>query len=89
MRVKVTGKKVTGLIEGTAASYILPGRLEVLPAGGESRAGAEGAGAGRLEAIDGAAPVQLVIRSPKELALAHGLSADQATDDAVQTRKPN
>ena len=38
LRVKITGKKVTGVIGGVAAAYILPGRLEVLPPVGEKPA---------------------------------------------------
>ena len=88
MRVKVTGKKVTGVIGGTAASYILPGRLEVLPAGDDKpRKELKVLARAEWKLIDGAAPVQLLIRSPRELALAHGLPADQTTDDVVQSRE--
>ena len=88
LRVKLTGKRVTGMIGGVAADYILPGRLEVLPAVGDKPAVKELKVLARADwkPVEGAAPLALVIRSPKELALAHGEPEDKATTDAVQER---
>ncbi len=90
MRVKITGKKVSGTKQGGPFSYILPRRLAVL---GDKAA--EGKGTRVLKVLGvanewpfgGTAPAQFAIRSPKELVLARGLPAGQADDDAVKTRE--
>ncbi len=88
LRVKITGKKTSGQIQGVAVSYILAGRLEVVPADG-AKTVRELKVLARTEwkPGEGVAPVQLVIRGPKELALAHGQPADKADDDVLQTRE--
>ncbi len=90
MRVKITGKKTSGTVgtAGNAFAYILPGRLEVLPVGSAKPTGKVhkvlARGAWRLG--DNLAPVQIVIRSAKELALSHGELADKAETDAAKTQ---
>ncbi len=88
MRVKIIGKKLSGQIRGVPQSYILPGRLEVLPAAAE-KAPKELKILARAEWTAGpsVAPVSQVIRSPRELALAHGQPEDKATDASVQERE--
>ncbi len=87
-RVKITGKKESGIVRNTPFAYILPGRLEVLPAEGTKPAGKAfkvlARGAWRVG--DNAAPLQLVIRSAKELVLSHGQTADRAEDDSLKTQ---
>ncbi len=90
MRVKITGKKVSGTMQGVPFAYILPRRLEVV---GDKPASDKGArelkvlGVANEWPFGGAAPAQFAIRSPRELVLARGLPAGQADDDAVQTRE--
>ncbi|HBI45395.1 MAG TPA: hypothetical protein DDY78_21465 [Planctomycetales bacterium] len=86
MRVKITGKKVSGMVGSNPFAYILPGRLEVMPAVGDKAAGKtlKVLARGTWRVGDSAAPLQLVIRSAKELALSHGQAADKAEDDSVK-----
>jgi hypothetical protein len=87
MRVKITGKKVSGMVGSNPFAYILPGRLEVMPVGGKPAVKAlKVLARGTWRVGDNAAPVQLVIRSAKELALSHGEPADKAETDAVKTQ---
>jgi PrcB C-terminal len=88
MRVKITGKKESGMVGNNPFAYILPGRLEVLPVGGGKPAvkALKVLARGTWRVGDSPAPVQLVIRSAKELALSHGQLADKADDDAVKTQ---
>jgi hypothetical protein len=88
MRVKITGKKVSGSIGNNPFAYILPGRLEVMPAVGDKPAAKvlKVLARGTWRVGDGAAPLQLVIRSAKELSLAHGQTADKAEDDTLKTQ---
>ena len=84
--VKITGKKLTGIINGQPADYILPGLLEVVPPAGEKPAVKELKVLARTDwtLAVGPAPTMLVIRNPEQLALAHGEPADKATLDSVQ-----
>ena len=67
MRVKITGKLVSGIVRGNAFAYILPGRLEVVPPPGEKPTvkvlKVLARGPWRLG--NKPDPVQLVIRSAK------------------------
>ena len=87
-RVKITGKKVSGSVGARVFSHILPGRLEVLPAVGDKPnvKGLKVLARGAWKTAEGAAPVQIVIRSAEELARSHGQPDDKARDEAVQTR---
>ncbi len=90
MRVKITGKKVSGTKQGVPFSYILPRRLVVL---GDKSAGEKTARELKVQGVanewpfGGLAPAQFAVRSPRELVLARGLPANQADDDKVQTRE--
>jgi hypothetical protein len=86
LRVKITGKKVSGEVRGVPMTYILPAQLAVVTA---DKPGKELKILAKAEwrPVEGAAPLQLVIRSPAELAKAHGQPADRATDTAVQNRE--
>lgn len=86
LRVKITGKHLTGIIGGQAADYILPGRLEVVPPAGEKPAVKELKVLARTEwhLATALAPTGLVIRNPEQLALAHGEPPDKATLASVQ-----
>jgi PrcB C-terminal len=87
-RVKITGKKVDGTIGSRPFSHILPSRLEVLPLVGDKPNAKElkMLARGAWKPVEGAAPVQLVIRSAEELARSHGQAEDKAKDEAVQKR---
>jgi PrcB C-terminal len=88
MRVKITGKKVSGSIGNNPFAYILPGRLDVMPPAGDKPATKvlKVLARGAWRVGDSAAPLQLVIRSAKELSLAHGQTADKAEDDTLKTQ---
>lgn len=86
-RVKITGKKVSTIEHQVAVSYVLPAKLEVLPPVGENPNVKELKIFARADwKAEGAAPLALAIRSPKELVLAHGEPTDKATDEAAQQR---
>ena len=86
MRVKITGKKVSGTVMNHAFAYILPGRLEIMPVVGAKpvEKALKVLARAPWRVGDNPAPVQLVIRSAKELSLSHGLPADQAETDSAQ-----
>jgi PrcB C-terminal len=88
MRVKITGKKVSGILGSNPFAYILPGQLEVVPVGDGNPAekALKVLARGTWRVGDSPAPLQLVIRSAKELALSHGLRAGTAEDDSVKTQ---
>ena len=88
MKVRITGKLVSGTVRGNPFAYILPGWLEVVPPPGEKPTvkvlKVLARGPWRLGTKPD--PVQLVIRSAKELALSHGIRAGQAEDYPAETR---
>ena len=88
LRVKITGKHLTGIIRGMPTDYILPGRLEVVSPAGEKPAVKELKVLARTDwnMATGMAPTGLAIRNPEQLALAHGEPPDKATLDSVQER---
>jgi hypothetical protein len=88
MRVKITGKKESGMVGNNPFAYILPGRLEVMPLVGDKPAlkSLKVLARGTWRVGNSPAPLQLVIRSPKELALSHGQTADNADDDSIKTQ---
>ena len=77
MRVKITGKKVSGTKQGVPFSYILPRRLVVL---GDKSAGEKTARELKVQGVanewpfGGLAPAQFAVRSPRELVLAPGVA---------------
>ncbi len=86
LRVKITGKHLTGIVRGKPTDYILPGRLEVEPPAGEKPAVKELKVLARTDwnMATGMAPTALVVRNPEQLALAHGEPPDKASLDSVQ-----
>ncbi|HVS36145.1 MAG TPA: protease complex subunit PrcB family protein, partial [Gemmataceae bacterium] len=87
-KLKIIGKKVMGFTPGGAAeTYILPGRLEVLPAGGEKAKEIKVLAQAEWTPGPSVAADFRAIRSPRELALAHGQPDDRATDTSVQERE--